>query len=130
MSGELQPFADLEGAGHRSFRVEGGSTCIVGSRSAGSGVTCYPARTVCPETGARDMQPAEFGPHAVLYSFATVHVSVTRDVPYTIGYIDFPSGLRTLAHVRRQGDDLACDMPVVLKSDATSWWVEPERSRT
>ena len=66
-----------------------------------------------------------FGPDATLYSYSTVHVSATREVPYTIGYIDFPSGLRAFAHVRAAQDALRCDLPVTLRAKGDAWWVEP-----
>jgi uncharacterized OB-fold protein len=102
-----------------------GAVMLRGARSASSGVEAFPARETCPETGAADMAPALFGPDAVLYSFSTVHVSARREVPYTVGYIDFPSGLRAFAHVRAAPEALRCDMAVRLRAGDGAWWVEP-----
>ena len=131
----LRPFQDLEsqdgGADaavtptEGDFVVRDGQVLLRGSRSASSGVEAFPARPICPQTGARDMEPALFGPHGTLYSFSTVHVSATRAVPYTLGYVDFPSGLRAFAHVRAVQEDLRCDMPVTLRAEEGVWWVEP-----
>lgn len=120
----ILPFDDLAAPESR-FAAEGETAVLLGSRSASSGVETFPARRVCPETGARDMEPARFGPNATLYSFSTVHVSAARETPYTLGYIDFPSGMRTLAVMKAAGSELACDTPVVLRCDDEGWWAEP-----
>lgn len=120
----VEPFADLTGDSV-PFEVDGEVVRLIGSISASSKVKAFPARAVCPETGARDMEPMLFGPEAMLYSFSTVHVSASREVPYTLGYIDFPEGIRTLAIIR--GAELRCDMPVVLKSDGQDWWAEAKQ---
>ncbi|WP_226781162.1 Zn-ribbon domain-containing OB-fold protein [Oceaniglobus trochenteri] len=117
----ILPFPDLEEDGAQ-IEVRDGIVRLVGARSQSSGVAAFPARPVCPETGARDMAPEHFGPDATLYSFSTIHVSATREVPYSLGYIDFPEGLRVLAVVR--GESLACDMPVTLRADGDDWWAE------
>ena len=122
---ELRPFADLQPDAGGDHTVRDGAVMLRGARSASSGVEAFPARPICPETGARDMEPALFGPDAVLYAFSTVHVSATRPVPYTLGYVDFPSGLRALAHVRAAPGALRCDLPVRLRAEGAEWWAEP-----
>ncbi|WP_299790421.1 OB-fold domain-containing protein [uncultured Marivita sp.] len=119
------PMDDLAPDPEGDFVVRDGAVMLRGARSASSGVEAFPARPICPETGAYDMEPALFGPEAVLYSFSTIHVSATRPTPYTLGYVDFPSGLRAFAHVRAPADALACDLPVVLRAEGSEWWVEP-----
>lgn len=58
-----------------------------------------------------------------LYSYSTVHVSSTRSVPYTIGYVDLDSQIRILA---RLADDqpLEPDVDVELARDSTdsNWY--------
>ena len=122
---DLRPFANLAGGFDGDFVRRDGAVLLRGARSASSGVEAWPARSICPETGASDMEPAFFGPEAVLYSFSTVHVSAARTVPYTIGYIDFPSGLRAFAHVRAPADELRCGLPVTIGAEGSEWWVEP-----
>lgn len=122
---DVAPLADLE-AGARMYVIgERGEVLLLGARSASSGVPVFPSRPYCPETAAADMEPATFGPSGTLYSFSTVHVSASRPVPYILGYVDFPGGLRTLASVRVSGGALRCDLPVVLCADGETWWVEP-----
>lgn len=121
-----RPIADLDTAERQDFREEHGEILLIASRSESSGEMAFPQREFCPVTGARDMQPMEFGPRGVLYSFSTVHVSSSRPTPYTIGYVDFENGLRVMAHVRFAADTaLHCDMSVQTDADAEGWFVRP-----
>lgn len=121
---DIHPFEDLQSETADPVVIRGGQVFLKGAVSRSSGVETFPAKALCPETGADDMEPALFGPAGTLYSFSTLHVSAARETPYTIGYVDLPSGLRILAHVRDDREMLACDMPVVLQSDGSGWWVE------
>ncbi|OHZ01652.1 hypothetical protein BC443_11305 [Salinicola sp. MIT1003] len=120
------PFDDLDLESRQDFMIDDGQVLLCGSRSPSSGNLAFPQRTVCQQTGARDMTPITFGPRGTLYSFATVHVSSSRKVPYTIGYVDFDNGLRVLAEVRAPDPQaLACDIPVELDADKACWYVVP-----
>lgn len=119
-----QPIADLNIEGREDYRFSDDGVLLVGCQSASSGTKAFPQREFCPETGARDMKPITFGPNGTLYSFSTIHISATRETPYTLGYVDFENGLRVLAHVRG-ASELTCDMPVVVQADDSSWWVAP-----
>lgn len=126
----VMPFRDLapgsDGDPLADFEMLGGEIFLRGARFA-SGVPAYPKRPLCPETGQSEQVEELFGPRGTLYSYSIVHVSNTREVPYAIGYVDFPSSLRVFAIIRIPvGGVLACDGPVVLRSDGESWWVEPE----
>lgn len=123
----VQPVADLKADEAPSFVMQDGEVLLRGSRSRSSGSMAFPQRYVCLETGTRDMEPFLFGPEGVLYSFATIHVSSTREVPYTLGYVDFPNGVRVLAHVRQEpdGPPVACDQPVKLCAEDAHWYVTP-----
>lgn len=123
------PFRDLaEGARGAAFERQGDVVMLRGSRSKSSGSLAFPAREVCLETGARDMEPMLFGPRGTLYSYSTVHVSSTRATPYTIGYVDFPNGVRVLANVESPAGQpltLLCDGPVEVRADGERWFVVP-----
>ena len=128
MRDHQQPVSDLAIEGRQDFVVEDDIVRLIASSSQSSGSLAFPQRRTCQVTGARDMAPVTVGPNGVLYSFSTVHVSSTRQTPYTLGYIDFENGLRVLAEIRaaRPGT-LTCDMAVTLAADATGWWAEPIR---
>jgi DUF35 OB-fold domain, acyl-CoA-associated len=120
------PIKDLTHSDHVPFEICNGVVLLKGSVSRSSGSLTFPASTVCLETGARDMEPINFGPRGNLYSFSVVHVSATRPTPYIIGYVDFENGLRVLAEVRtNMPAELVCDMPVELRADDEQWFVSP-----
>ena len=118
------PYLDLDVESRVDFLHQDGQVLLCGSQSTSSGSMAFPARAVCQMTGTLDMEPITFGPNGVLYSYSTIHVSSNRPVPYTIGYVDFPNGLRVLAQVRDMPANLPCDAPVTLKADGADWWVE------
>lgn len=124
---EVLPYADLKEDEALPFVVQDGTVLLRGSRSKSSGSLAFPERYVCLETGARDMEPFVFGPDGVLYSYTTIHVSSSRSVPYMLGYVDFPNGVRVLAHIEQGGMNLpiSCDQPVQLRSDGLRWFVVP-----
>ncbi|MGF6573659.1 putative OB-fold protein [Paraburkholderia sp. GAS333] len=124
------PFRDIaEGPRPCAFELRNGDVLLRGSQSRSSGSKAFPAREVCMETGARDMEPMLFGPYGTLYSFSTVRVSSTRATPYTIGYVDFPNGVRVLANLDPSLDPsaLACDTPVEVRADGDVWFVTPSK---
>jgi uncharacterized OB-fold protein len=71
------------------------------------------------------MEPMSFGPRGTLYSYSTVHISASRKVPYTIGYVDFDNGVRVLAQIDADPSTLACDLPVEVRAEADRWFVVP-----
>lgn len=122
----LIPLPDLADAAEPAFAVRDGKTLLRGGESASSGIRTFPRRYVCPETGARDVAEFLFGPSGKLYSFSQVHVSTSRPVPYTIGYVDFPEGVRVLAEIRASDPSvLTCDLPVELRAEGGAWFVVP-----
>lgn len=115
---DAHPLKDLAVTPEALFTVIDQVPYLKGSTSRSSGCHAFPARDVCPNTGARDMEPQLFGPLGSLYSYTAVHVSATRETPYAIGYVDFPQGLRALLMVRSQAaceGRLPCDSPVMLQ---------------
>lgn len=127
----LYPITDLAALSSPHFEIVDGQVLLRGSVSASSHSKAFPRREVCMETGARDMQDMLFGPFGTLYSFATVHVSSSRPVPYTIGYVDFPNGVRALAEIRASSDDaLKCDLAVEVRSENDNWFVVPSLDTT
>lgn len=110
------PLADLAPQRRPQFVVRDGNTYLLCAQRE-DGTQHFP----CNEQAAC----VEVGPEGLLYSHSTVHVSSSRETPYTIGYVDFPSGLRVLASVRGARPGLGCDVPVRLGHDQGDWFVEP-----
>lgn len=117
-----RPFPDLA-ASSRAFQEGKDGVQLLGSVSMSSGAATFPARRVCPKTGAQDMVPFAFGPFGKLYSFSTVHVSATRQTPYTIGYVDFECGVRVLAEIEGDPSGFGCDRPVEVRVSGDRWFV-------
>ena len=122
----LHPIADLSHSTGNPFTHIDGQVLLRGSQSRSSKSKAFPARETCLETGARDMEELLFGPTGTLYSFSTVHVSATRSVPYLIGYIDFPNGVRVLAQLEGKETDFQCDQPVELRAEGDRWFAIPQ----
>jgi hypothetical protein len=110
------PRADLAAEEKARFVVRNGDTYLLCGQSE-DGVMHFPAG---PHASA-----IEVGPRGMLYSHSTVHVSASRETPYTIGYVDFPNGLRVLASVRGADAGLGCDVPVRLENAGGKWFVVP-----
>jgi len=49
-----------------------------------------------------------------LYTWSTVHVSASRPVPYTLGYVDLDDGLRVLVQLAGDPGEFQMDGPVRL----------------
>jgi uncharacterized protein len=122
------PIKDLEGRKLPQFIEQNGVVLLKGSVSRSSGYKMFPECVVCPVTGARDMEQKLFGPCGTLYSYSSVHISASMPTPYTIGYVDFPEGVRVLAHIESNealNGTLACDTIVELRADHGRWFVVP-----
>ena len=116
--GGLRPVADLDPQTRPpAFERRADGATVLRAERAGGGGWVFP-----PATPGAATEPV--GPGGTLYSFTTVRVSSSRPVPYRLGYVDFPEGLRVLSLVRGDAEP-ACDAPVTLRSDDRDWWVEP-----
>ena len=78
---------------------------LVGGRCGKCGALSFPKAHVCPECLSLEIATAPVASEGVLYSFSVVHQAPKGwDVPYALGYVDLPDGLRVLSHI---GGDLA-----------------------
>lgn len=75
----------------------------------------HPA-SLCHGCGAGDgIRPHGLGDEGRLYTFTEVHVGKPGlEVPYTLGYVDLPGGVRILARIDGPADGLAPDQSVRL----------------
>lgn len=129
---QVLPFADLVGD-VPVLDTDGATWWLVGSVCHVCDDRAFPARRVCGRCGADDVGPAVLGASGILYSYATVHVSSTRQTPYTLGYVDLDTGPRVLATIGgapadgspRTGTTLDVDLPVVLRVTDDGWEFVP-----
>ena len=88
-----------------------------GSRCRACGALAFPRAQVCAECLSLDVEDHQLPNEGTLYSFARVHQAPAGwDVPYFLGYIDLPDGLRVLAHL----DDSAHSLSIGAQMRLTS----------
>ena len=121
----IQPFGALEtSATHdlidtvEGYRIRGSECCRCGSRF-------FPRRATCLSCASRELRDTLLGPRGRLYSFTTVHVSLSRATPYTIGYVDLDEGVRLLTTISGDPSALSPDIPVRLTGATDRWTFEP-----
>ncbi|MEP9349447.1 OB-fold domain-containing protein [Xanthobacter sp. KR7-225] len=78
----------------------GGAPRLVGGQCRACGARSFPRAAVCTDCLALDVDPVELACEGKLYSYSVVHQAPKGwDVPYVLGYVDLPDGLRVLAHI-------------------------------
>jgi uncharacterized OB-fold protein len=60
----------------------------------------FPPSPVCANCLAENIAQVTLGTEGVLYAYSIVHQAPRGwDVPYALGYVDLPEGIRVLAHL-------------------------------
>jgi uncharacterized OB-fold protein len=77
---------------------------------------------VCNLCLSSPQEEVSLGNSGRLYAFSTVHVSSSRPVPYTLGFVDLPSGVRVLALLFGPTSELKIDDEVVVTAGDGSDW--------
>jgi uncharacterized OB-fold protein len=71
-----------------------------GGRCGECGALSFPKAQVCTECLSLDIQDTALSGEGVLYSYSRVHLAPKGwDLPYVLGYVDLPEGVRVLAHI-------------------------------
>ncbi|MDG4798338.1 OB-fold domain-containing protein [Micromonospora sp. WMMD1082] len=94
---EPRPLADLNPPDVVAPAADGQPARLIGGECRDCGARTFPTRVSCPRCLGGNVVPLPLGRRGTLYAYTTVHVSATRPVPYTIGYVDLPEGPRVLA---------------------------------
>lgn len=77
---------DQDGNGH-----------LIGSRCTSCGAHFFPARDVCSRCLAEDLRRVPLSGRGSLYTYTVVRQSTPGfTVPYLLGYVDLPEGVRVL----------------------------------
>ena len=104
------------------FEVAGDNVALVGSRCLTCGAHAFPKAVACsnPECDHGDLETTLFGRRGRLYSW-TVQAYQPPPLfrmqpwqPYAIGLVEVPEGLRVMAMLAGDGQDLRIDLPMEL----------------
>jgi uncharacterized OB-fold protein len=94
------------------IEVTGDGPRLVAGKCGACGALSFPKAEVCSQCLSQDLSTAHLSTEGRLYSFAVVHQAPKGwTVPYTLGYVDLPEGIRVLAHI--EGEP-GMDVPVCL----------------
>ncbi len=86
---------------------------LMAGKCADCGALRFPAAAVCGQCLSENMTTTHLSSAGVLYASAVVHQAPKGwDLPYTLGYVDLPEGIRVLAHI---AGDVAFDQTVELR---------------
>ncbi|MCP3936022.1 MAG: Zn-ribbon domain-containing OB-fold protein [Actinomycetia bacterium] len=95
---------------------EDGSGNLVGSRCSSCGAHFFPVRDACSGCLSTDLETIGFSTTGILYTYSVVRQSTPEfEVPYILGYVDFPEKVRIMGQIRADLDYLSIGMPMVLE---------------
>jgi uncharacterized OB-fold protein len=91
-----------------------GHPSLNGSKCKDCGLSVFPPSAVCPDCLSVHQQALRLSSTGKLYSYTQIYVAPpTWAVPYIIGYVDLPEGVRLFGKVDAKSmDALKVDMPV------------------
>jgi uncharacterized protein len=90
------------------WTFEGGAVRLNGSRCIHCGNVAFPPHLQCPACGAQSGQEtAALSCVGTLYTFCEIHVAPEGfAVPYAVGYVDLPEGVRLFGQIEARAADL------------------------
>jgi uncharacterized OB-fold protein len=107
--------------GEAVWTKEAEAIVLLGRRCVNCSKCIFPPRDLCDKCGTETATDViELSGVGSLYSFTEVHVAPRGfQVPYVIGYVDLPEGVRVLAQIEsplaelRVGDDVQAVLGVI-----------------
>ena len=98
------------------FRTEDDRVTLVGSRCPKCGTAAFPPRRSCLACGSREVETADLGSRATVYSFARADMAMPGYEPgHLFGMVELDSGPRIYAHFEGTDyDSLKIGAPVEL----------------
>lgn len=93
-----------------------GSGNLLGSRCRACGAHFFPIRKACAGCLGRDLETVSLSTQGELYTYTVVRQSTPDfEVPYALGYVDFPEGVRIMGQITGcPFDEIRIGMPLVL----------------
>ncbi|MBI4292630.1 MAG: OB-fold domain-containing protein [Betaproteobacteria bacterium] len=86
---------------------------LQGSRCTDCGTTVFPASERCPGCVSDNVSRIPLDSEGTLYSFSVIHAAPKNfPVPYVVGYVDLPQGVRIFGQVEADPKSLRIDMRV------------------
>ncbi|MDO9110976.1 MAG: OB-fold domain-containing protein [Desulfatirhabdiaceae bacterium] len=104
---EFYPSAD-------SWVRENNNVFLIGSHCSNCGKHAFPQQSFCDECGNRvEFRSIRLSNTGTLYSFSEVYIAPKSfTVPYVIGYIDLPEGIRVCGQIDHRAEELKLEEPV------------------
>lgn len=85
--------------GELEVRADGTGN-MLGSRCRSCGAHFFPVRHACSGCLSADLETVAVSTEGTLYTFSIVRQSTPNfEVPYALGYVDFPEGLRIMGQI-------------------------------
>ena len=81
----------------------------------------FPPREVCFACSSKHMRSYLLPSHGTLYAYSRVHISLDRETPYDVGYIDLDDGVRVFS-ILAGAEAWTADMRVRLTSVSSDSW--------
>ncbi len=92
-----------------------GTGSLLGSRCRSCGAHFFPIREACSGCLSGDLETISFSTTGILYTYSIVRQSTPEfEVPYILGYVDFPEKVRIMGQISGEADDLSIGMPMEL----------------
>ncbi|CAM5612007.1 hypothetical protein ATER59S_05706 [Aquamicrobium terrae] len=92
-----------------------GSASLEGGRCRACSALSFPRAQVCTECLSTEIEGVTLSSEGRLYSFSVVHQAPKGwKVPYALGYVDLPEGIRVLGHIDAPPDTIVIDQLVKL----------------
>ncbi len=94
-----------------------GTGNLLGSQCRSCGAHFFPVRVACSGCLSDDLETIKFSTEGTLYTFSIVRQSTPAfEVPYALGYVDFPEGVRIMGQIGGcELDEIKIGMPLTLK---------------
>jgi uncharacterized OB-fold protein len=93
----------MTGASFRPVELEvrpDGTGNLLGSECRSCGAHFFPIREACAGCLSQDLDTVKFSTEGTLYTYSIVRQSTPAfEVPYALGYVDFPEGVRIMGQL-------------------------------
>ena len=113
---EMVPIDDRDkDRAHQAVLHEGDQVRLVGLRCCDCRRVHFPVAEFCSNCRGEHFEPAPLGERGRLYSYSEIHVAPRQfEVPYIVGYVDFPADVRVFGQIDGRLEDLSPGMEMTV----------------